>query len=149
METRLSRLTAEERSGIQALMNAIDDPSAGDLSEIFARFGELMSKADSYEPLPHEAGKMQFQYDVFMRVWNEAEELRRSGELLKIAGQVQCPVVAIHGDYDPHPFEGVEKPLRSAVKNFRSVLLKDCGHEPWAERAARDQFFDILKKELD
>ena len=149
METRLSRLTAEERSRIQDLMNVMDDPADSDLDEIFALFGELMSKADSFEPFPHDAEKMQFQYDIFQSIWEEAEGLRRSGELLTIAGQVRCPVVAIHGDYDPHPFEGVEKPLHSAVKDFRSVLLKDCGHEPWMERKARDQFFDILKKELD
>lgn len=149
LETRLLRLDAEERSEIQALMNAIANPSTGAPDEVFARFGELMSRADSYDPLPQDAGKMQFQYDIFRSVWDEAEELRRSGELLTIAGQVRCPVIAIHGDYDPHPFEGVEKPLRRALMNFRSVLLKDCGHEPWMERKARDQFFDIIKRELD
>ncbi len=147
-ETRLSRLTSEERSAVQTLMNAMADPLTGDLSEIFARFGELMSKADTYDPLPHENGKMQFRYDIFQNVWNEAEELRRNGELLRIAGQVQCPIVAIHGDYDPHPSDGAEKPMRVVVKDFRFILLTECGHEPWIERSARDQFFDILKKEL-
>ena len=147
METRLSRLTAEERSDVRALMDAMGDPSAGNHDRVLARFGELMSKTDSYNP--YDAENTQVQHDIFRSVWHEAEELRRSGELLKLAEQVQCPVVAIHGDYDPHPSEGVEIPLRLAVKDLRFILLGDCGHEPWMERAARDQFFAILKKELD
>jgi pimeloyl-ACP methyl ester carboxylesterase len=67
---------------------------------------------------------------------------------LELAKKIQCPVVAIHGDYDPHPAEGVEKPLRQALKDFKSILLKDCGHEPWKERRARDRFYSVLKEEL-
>jgi pimeloyl-ACP methyl ester carboxylesterase len=58
-------------------------------------------------------------------------------------------VVAIHGDYDPHPAEGVEKPLDSVLRRFRFVLLKNCGHRPWAERQARDAFYRVLEEELE
>jgi len=59
-----------------------------------------------------------------------------------------CPIVAIHGDYDPHPAEGVKDPLSRILKNFRLVTLKNCGHEPWIERHAKDRFYRILKEEL-
>ena len=61
---------------------------------------------------------------------------------------IECPVVAIHGDYDPHPAEGVEKPLASILKNFRFILLQNCGHKPWIEKHAKDIFYEILKQEL-
>jgi pimeloyl-ACP methyl ester carboxylesterase len=57
-------------------------------------------------------------------------------------------VVAIHGDYDPHPAEGVQKPLSAILENFRFILLKNCGHKPWVERQARDRFYAVLKVEL-
>ena len=72
----------------------------------------------------------------------------RNGELLALSEQITCPVVAIHGDYDPHPAEGIEKPLAAYLGNFRFILLKNCGHKPWGERQARDEFYRVLGKEL-
>lgn len=88
------------------------------------------------------------QNDIFQAVWGEAQELRRSGELLKLGQYIRCPVVAIHGDHDPHPAAGVEIPLGRTVKNFRFILLENCGHEPWIERIAREKFYKIVKEEL-
>ena len=62
--------------------------------------------------------------------------------------RIQCPVVAIHGDYDPHPSEGITIPLSRVVKGFRFHLLKHCGHHPWYEKEAREPFYALLKQEL-
>jgi pimeloyl-ACP methyl ester carboxylesterase len=148
MRTRLSRLTGEERMTIDSLSEILNDPDRQDKNKIFAQLGELISKADSYDPLPYKSDVIEYQYDIFKNVWNEAEDLRRSGKLVAFGRQIRCPVVAIHGDYDPHSAEGVKIPLSSVIKNFRFILLKDCGHRPWIERAAKDAFYTILKKEL-
>jgi pimeloyl-ACP methyl ester carboxylesterase len=146
--TRFSRLSGEELREVTALTEALNDPGIAGKNKIFARFGKLMSKADTLDPLPGEGEEADMLEDVFRSVWAEAEEMRRSGELLKIAMQIRCPVVAIHGDYDPHPAEGVEEPLRKLARDFRLILLKDCGHEPWKERAAKEKFYRVLKEEL-
>ena len=112
------------------------------------RLGQLISKADSYSPLPYKSEILECQYDVFTGVWKDAEKLRDSGELLKLGEQIKCPVVAIHGDYDPHPGEGVRGPLSRVLKDFRFILLKKCGHQPWIESRAGDRFYQILKEEL-
>jgi pimeloyl-ACP methyl ester carboxylesterase len=148
MRTRLSRLAEEERMTIDSLSEILNDPDRQDKNKAFAQLGELISKADSYDPLPYKSDVIEYQYDIFENVWNEAEELRRSGKLVAFGRQIQCPVVAIHGDYDAHSAEGVKIPLSSVVKNFRFILLEDCGHRPWIERAAKDAFYTILKKEL-
>ena len=57
-------------------------------------------------------------------------------------------MVAIHGDTDPHPADGVQIPLEAVLKDFQFILLKNCGHKPWIERRAREEFFRILDKEL-
>ena len=67
---------------------------------------------------------------------------------LALGKHITCPVVAIHGDYDTHPAEGVKKPLSTALKDFRFILLENCGHKPWMERKARDTFYKILREEL-
>jgi pimeloyl-ACP methyl ester carboxylesterase len=56
--------------------------------------------------------------------------------------------VAIHGDYDPHPAEGVREPLSKVLKDFRFILLEHCGHLPWIEREAREGFFELVRGEL-
>src|SRR5204862_304097 len=71
-------------------------------------------------------------------------ELRRTGALLDAARRIACPVVAIHGDSDPHPAEGVERPLGAALADFRFILLERCGHTPWLERGARRRFFEAV-----
>ena len=148
MRTRLSRLIEEERMTIDSLSEILSDPDRQDKNEIFAQLGELISKADSYDPLPYKSDVVEYHYDIFKNVWNEAEKLRSSGKLVALGKKIRCPVVAIHGDCDAHSAEGVKIPLASVIKNFRFILLKDCGHRPWIERAAKDAFFAILKKEL-
>jgi pimeloyl-ACP methyl ester carboxylesterase len=148
METRLSRLSKEEKAETFLLIENLDDPAVEHKNTLLTRFGELISKADSYDPLPHQSELLECQYDLYQNVWEQARKLRSSGELLEFGKQIQCPVVAIHGDYDPHPAEGVERPLSRILKDFRFILLQNCGHQPWIERTARERFYNILRKEV-
>jgi pimeloyl-ACP methyl ester carboxylesterase len=145
---RLSRLSEEERAEVFSLTDVLDNPATEDKNTPMGRIGELWAKADSYAPLPHHSEALEYQYDINQNVWKEAKTLRSSGELLELGKQIQCPVLAIHGDYDPHLPEGVKDPLSRVLKDFRFILLEKCGHEPWIERFARDRFYDILKSEI-
>jgi pimeloyl-ACP methyl ester carboxylesterase len=147
-ETRLNRLSEEERIEVKSLQEVLDNPSAEDKSAAFARYGALFSKADVYDPLEHESEVMDYRPDIFHSVWKDGVELRRSGKLLLLGKDIKCSVIAIHGDYDPHPAEGVQKPLSTILKSFRFILLENCGHKPWIERQSRDRFYEILKEDL-
>ena len=147
-ETRLNRLKEEERKEVTSLIEILDDPIAKDKETAFARFGTLFSKADAYDPVLEETDVTDCNVGIFQGVWQDAEELRRSGKLLQLGKHVECPVIAIHGDYDPHPAEGVQKPLSAILKSFRFIELRNCGHKPWAERQAKDEFYKILEEEL-
>ena len=150
MEIRLNRLDNRERTEVLALMENLNDPLIKDKEKdiLMSHFGRLLFKADSYNPWPYRNEALDHQYNIFRDVWKEAENLRASGDLLKMGEKIQCPLVAIHGDYDPHPYQGVQRPLSRVVKDFRFILIKNCGHYPWFEREASDKFYDILKKEL-
>lgn len=58
------------------------------------------------------------------------------------------PVVAIHGSFDSHPYQGVQEPLKAVVSNFTFILLDKCGHEPWIEKHAKDQFMNLISTHL-
>lgn len=148
MKTRLDRLGDEERKEVLSITEALNDLDNEKGNMTIGRFGQLISKVDSFNPVPHKDEVLEVRYRIFKSVWNDAEKLRSSGRLLQLAEQIQCPITALHGDYDPHPAEGVEKPLSKRLNDFRFMLLKNCGHTPWIERQARDEFFRILAEEL-
>jgi pimeloyl-ACP methyl ester carboxylesterase len=149
---RLSRLTAAERDDARRLMAALSDPAEQHKDAIFARLGALFERADAYDSLTLDSHALACQYDSYQRVWPEVSALRASGQLLelgtRIACPIACPIVAIHGDYDPHPAAGVCDPLTRVVRDCRFILLDRCGHLPWIERQARDTFFTALREEL-
>jgi pimeloyl-ACP methyl ester carboxylesterase len=147
-QTRLSRLSEEEKEEALSLMGVLNDPAVADKNTPMARLGKLIVRADSYDPLPRDDEVLEHQYNVFQSVWAQAQKLRSSGKLLKLGGKIRCPVVAIHGDYDPHPYEGIRDPLSHLLKDFKLIRLEKCGHYPWLERSARDRFYHILKKEI-
>jgi pimeloyl-ACP methyl ester carboxylesterase len=149
MKTRLSRLSTEEKAEVLSLMETLIDPASGDKNTLLARFGKLISKADSYDPLPHHSEGLECQYDVYQNVGEQAQRLRSSGKLLEYGKKIQCPVVAIHGDYDPHPYEGIKRPLTRILKDFQFILLENCGHQPWIERSAKVRFYNTLKSEME
>ena len=108
-----------------------------------------MNTTDQYNPRKdNEKENNSFNQEIFRKVWKEAETLRISGKLIDTISSIKCPVVAIHGDYDPHPAEGVKKPLARILNDFRFIKLERCGHKPWIEKEAKDNFYRILRKEL-
>lgn len=150
-ETRMRRFDEQEREAFHAAVQALADPEAEEKDAQLARLGALARRVGAYDPIARpsaEAGPVAPRADVFQGVWQEAERLRRRGELLRLGSGIECPVVAIHGDYDPHPAEGVREPLTGVLERFRFVLLERCGHKPWIERQAREAFFEILDGEV-
>lgn len=148
--TRLGRLSEGDMAVVMALSRSLEDGEASGRNGAFARLGRLISRADAFDPLPDQgdADVIECQYDLHRQVWGEAREMRRRGRLLALGRSIKCPVVAIHGDYDPHPAEGVRGPLAGVLADFRFVLLERCGHRPWVEKAARDRFYSLLREEL-
>ena len=148
METRMNRLSEEEEYEIKKLFQWINNTTEKIDKNYFKRFEYLVNKADSFELLADANQSGNFQREIYIKIWNEAVELRNRGALLDAARKISCPVIAIHGDYDPHPLQGVVDPLSKNIKHFSFITLQKCGHYPWLEKYAREEFFDILKKQV-
>ena len=148
MRTRLDRLSQEDRIVLDSLETKMNDPKNRDKNRIFAELGTIIDKADTCDHIVHKSDVIEYRYNIYENVWKQVQELRTSGGLVALGTHIQCPVVAIHGDYDPHPADGVKIPLSRVIKNFRFILLENCGHRPWLERSARDRFYEIINEEL-
>lgn len=148
-KTREERLSDAEREELTRLRNKFANPGEeDDMDDIFGRFGALMEKLDAYDPMEMNHDDHLCSYEIFTKVWPEAHNLRKSGDMYTMGKDIQCEVVAIHGDYDSHPIEGIRDSLNKVIKNFKFYGLKNCGHTPWIERQAKDEFYSILLKEI-
>ena len=145
MPIRLSHLGSKERKRVELLMTFFQKGRIKNAE--LQEFGQLIFRADSYDPIER-TEIVPVQADIHTKVWKEAEEMRKKGKLLSYGKSITCPVVVIHGDYDPHPYKGVKTPLSKELKDCKFILLKDCGHHPWLEKGAGDDFYKALGKEL-
>jgi len=155
MKTRKKRLKFREKSRLEELLVLLGNTENPNDRSILSELGTLMEKTDNYclmklPDLELENNKIIQKLDpgIFSGIMSEASGMRRSGALLKAGSRIACPVIAIHGDHDPHPAAGVKDPLSKIIKDFRFYLLERCGHEPWREKFARKEFYGILEKEI-
>ena len=153
-ENRLERLTQDERQEFIFLADLLN--RRGDVGEAnthLGRLGDLAGKTDTYDPIPLDFDLPRPSIsdkggEIYAGVWPEAAAMRRTGEILAVTTRIKCPVVAIHGDYDPTPVEAVAAPLAASLGDFRMVVLEKCGHDPWRERWAVDKFYETLERQL-
>ncbi|MCF8228152.1 MAG: alpha/beta hydrolase [Bacteroidales bacterium] len=146
--TRNRRLKSIDFEKFRQLQKQLSSKEASIRNNAFCEMGNMLVKLDSYEIQKGMNYQTACRHDVFKGVYPEADELRNSGALIRMGHQINCPVVAIHGDYDPHPREGIEDPLKKILRNFDFYSIEKCGHYPWLEKYSSETFYKILKKKL-
>ena len=149
--TRVERLDPDEAKEFTSIINAFSTGQVNEPARAWHRLGQLALKSDSFELVHDQEDENDITKETnlepaqrFARLMEEGNKLRRSGKLVALGNQIRCPVIAIHGDHDPHPAAGVQEPLARIVRDFKFILLERCGHVPWRERHAKDAFFRIL-----
>jgi pimeloyl-ACP methyl ester carboxylesterase len=147
-ETRISRLTGQEREEFISVMRRAYKSPPAEKIRLYENFDDILIKTDNFDPIEEKSKEAGFDIAQYDDIWPEAAELRQTGALLDMGRGIRCPVTAIHGDYDPHPADGVKIPLSRILQKFKFILLKDCGHSPWRERAAKDEFYAALRSEI-
>jgi pimeloyl-ACP methyl ester carboxylesterase len=140
--TKNSRLTDEQKSELEELRT-----QEGHLADV-ARLIELGDVADTYSRDASPQPTVDFDAAIHAAVWPEADEMRESGALIDAVSAIQCPVLAIHGDYDPRPSDGVRRPLQALLPAAQFVELERCGHKPWQERHAKNEFYRLLENAI-
>lgn len=137
---RVQCLMAEERDIFQRMLAH----SATDAD--LMRMPQILEHTDNYCLSNDE--QMSADYidsEMYNSVWQEAENLRANGALLSMVQNLKCPITLLQGVQDPHPVQGVIAPLQKIGIPCTVYLLEQCGHTPFAERYAKDRFYQILR----
>ncbi|MBD3219029.1 MAG: alpha/beta fold hydrolase [candidate division Zixibacteria bacterium] len=146
---RLERLDEKTRGRLDEIKAALLNAGPKERGKLFAEWGSLFSGTDKYDPIDVEDETLEVQHNIFQKVWPEFIEYRdKPGHLKNEFSRINIPTVVIHGDYDPHPIEGIKPFLEECISEIGFHLLPKCGHYPWLERHAKDKFFEILRNEL-
>ncbi|HLI65760.1 MAG TPA: alpha/beta hydrolase [Caulobacteraceae bacterium] len=77
--------------------------------------------------------------------WNDMLRLQAEGVYPAAFAAIRAPVLMLHGSYDPHPGGMIRDGLRPVLPQLEYAEFERCGHSPWKERLARDDFFDALR----
>lgn len=136
---RFQNLSTEDGAILQRLI----DNQATD--EDMDRIPNILEKSDNYcleGREEHKADKTDS--EMHNKVWSEAAKLRTSGELLKAFKNIKSKIHFIQGQIDPHPVKGVTIPLQENGVLCEAYVLEKCGHSPFMEKYAKDEFYKCL-----
>ncbi|MBD3353410.1 MAG: alpha/beta fold hydrolase [Candidatus Lokiarchaeota archaeon] len=148
--TRSDRLSTPEKNEYNNILKLLNNDLESVTDQMYKRLGEFTQKTDLKDPIEDNADEIKIEHITGLNmkdtihVLYESLKLRESGKLYELGKKINCPVIAIHGDYDPHPADGVKDPLSKVLSNFRFILLQNCGHTPWREKNASEDFYNHL-----
>lgn len=149
-DRRLSRLSKDEKIKYDILMKDFRSNDLSNKDEVMTEFGKLMARLDTYEFEGNEyaiIGEASFQ--MFNSIWNEALNLRKTGELIDIVKEIDVPIHVVHGDYDSHEIKGVLEPFEKYGIQCTHDVIKKCGHYPWREKYGKNEFLNIIFKKVN
>jgi pimeloyl-ACP methyl ester carboxylesterase len=146
---RMSRLDAGKRGRYEALKMELEKATPAGSRRLMKEWGKIIFEADAHDPLTTDLEVLDLQYELHKKVWSDFVVLRdHPTRLGSEFSRIDVPVLVLHGDFDPHPIEGIRPFLENCLRDVRFHTLSECGHYPWIERRARTGFFDILLREI-
>jgi pimeloyl-ACP methyl ester carboxylesterase len=110
--------------------------------------GRLMQQIDSCKLIslgnkPHKCDAQ-----ASKETWQDIMRLQNEGKYPAAFAEIHVPVIMLHGAFDPHPGRMIEAGLKQYMPQLEYVEWEKCGHYPWLEKAARDEFYATLRQWL-
>ncbi len=135
LQATLSERTDDE---LKRKLDAEPDP---------ARRFALMRRIYVYEPVelePDPDAPEPFDLRAHEETWSDMLRRQEDGTYPAAFAAIASPVLMLHGDYDPHPGQMIRDGLLPFLPQLEYVELERCGHSPWEERYAREEFFTTM-----
>jgi pimeloyl-ACP methyl ester carboxylesterase len=136
-----SRIDAAVRARLDAVDREEPDPDRR-----LALRADVLMALELVDPVPEEFEVEPVDALSNAESWADMVRLQEAEVYPASFARVRAPVLMLHGDHDPHPFEEIRASLLPFVPHLESALLPRCGHYPWVERDARGEFFRVLRE---
>lgn len=138
------RMTDDMRRRLERIEQDVADPD----ERLKAKY-DIIGSLHDCDPLPPEedpeAEAVPFDMRAHGETWNDMVRLQAEAVYPVAFAAIKAPVLMLHGDCDPHPGDMIRASLVPYLPHLEYRELARCGHSPWRERAARDEFFAVLR----
>jgi len=141
-----ARLRPEDRNAMSRV-----GETEPDLDRRLAALGRLMTRVYACDLDAAAADEVVVTADAraHEESWADMLRLQRAGVYPEAFRSIRCPVLMLHGDCDPHPGPATRDDLRAYIPHLEYRELARCGHSPWLERQACDEFHRVLAEWLN
>lgn len=147
LEATLDERTDEKlRRRLEQLDEECPDPG-----ERLVKLHELTEPLYLHDPIgadEEEPETPPFDARAHDETWSDMLRLQEEGVYPAAFSAITSPVLILHGEYDPHPGRMIRDSLARYLPQLEYRELERCGHQPWLEKWARDEFFAVLEEWL-
>lgn len=134
------RMDADLRRRVRRLRLEVADPD-----ERLRRLGKLLLPVYSYDPITTDQEIETVDARAHHETWEDMVRLQDEGVYPAAFAAIECPVLMLHGAVDPHPGRRIRASLEPYLPQLEYREWERCGHYPWLEREARDEFLTVLR----
>ncbi|MBN1436680.1 MAG: alpha/beta hydrolase [Sedimentisphaerales bacterium] len=145
--TREERLGKTFDQAFQELSRQYPD----DPDQAIAALGRVIKSIDAYQLIQHtdQFPAIKCDAQAHRQTWQDMLRLQQQSIYPQTFSNITCPAIMIHGDHDPHPGEMIYANLKKHIPQLELILLARCGHYPWLEQHAHQQFHTQLQNWLN
>lgn len=142
-EIRNWRMTPELKRRLETLPETVTDPD-----KRLALLGKWMKQIDSIDLIEEAPEEVQFDALGHEQTWADMIRLQEEGVYPAAFTEIKSPAVMLHGTDDPHPGRMIYESVKPHLPQLEYKEFPHCGHYPWLEKAARDDFYCTLRRQL-
>lgn len=136
---RAARLTPADLTRIAHLTETERDPNRR-----LAERGRVMTRVYGFDIDDGRSELAVVDAVAHQETWADMVRLTSQGIYPAAFTAITCPVLMLHGEEDPHPGRLTSEDLRPHIPHLEYREFSKCGHSPWLERQARDEFFESI-----
>lgn len=110
-----------------------------------AEAGRLIQPLYTYDGIPGDPGPEVYDAAANLETWGDMLRLQAEGVYPAAFAAIHAPVLMLHGAFDPHPGGMIRAGLQPHLPQLEYREWERCGHYPWIERWAHEEFFAVLR----
>ncbi len=143
----MERLSPEEK---KEMAGYASDPALATDPALYRKLVNLSFKTYYFDPGKQDPDRLAYFDAPRIRKWRASSAMfgpyLADFDIYEALKSISCPVLIVHGDYDPIPTAAVERMARS-LKDAELKIVKECGHFVHIEKP--QEYFSTIEAFLD